>query len=70
MDTVREIFNITEAVGYDDDDLPEGDFPIQYSLIEKKQKEDLYLQRKISFHKKRKNNPYTENIFLWGRKRL
>ena len=41
MKTDREIFNITEAAGYDDDDLPEGDFPIQYSLIEKKSKERL-----------------------------
>ena len=68
MDTAREIFNITEAVGYDDDDLPEGDFPIQYSLIEKKQKEDLHLQGKLSFHNKRKNNPYTKNIFRGGEK--
>ena len=38
MDTDKEIFNITEATGYDDDDLPEDTYPIQYSLIEKEQK--------------------------------
>ena len=68
MDNQQEIFNITEAIGYDDDDLPPGAFPIQYSLIGKEQQKDSNLQAKLTFHKKRKNNPYTYNIFRGGEK--
>jgi hypothetical protein len=34
----REIFNISECFGFDDDDLPESAFPVRYRDIAKAQK--------------------------------
>ena len=63
MDTDKEIFNLTEAAGYDSDDLLPGAFPIRYADIQKFQQKDLSLQAKL------KNNPdYMENIFHGGEK--
>ena len=63
MDNNREIFNLTEAAGYDDDDLPEGSFPIKYAHIKKDQKQDQYLQNKLAT-----NPDFTEIIFRGGEK--
>ena len=34
----QEIFNISEICGYNDDDLPDGSYPIHYHDISKAQK--------------------------------
>ena len=63
MDTDKEIFNLTEAAGYDSDDLPQGAFPIRYADIQKCQQKDLSLQAKL------KNNPEYMEFFFMGEKK-
>ena len=66
MDIEQEIFDITQATGYDDDDLPPGAFPIKYSSIENQQKKDLSLQAKLNSHNK---NNHHKGFFLRRRNR-
>jgi hypothetical protein len=47
----REIFNISECFGFDDDDLPESAFPVRYRDIVKAQKATPALQIKLASHK-------------------
>ena len=63
MDTDREIFNITEATGFDDEDLPLGAFPLKFADIKKSQTKDKGLQAKLN-----SKSPYIENIFHGGEK--
>ena len=47
MDENLEILNISELYGYDDDDLPDGAYPIRYRNIAKSQKPDAKIQQKL-----------------------
>jgi predicted aspartyl protease len=51
IDDKREIFNISECFGFDDEDLPASAFPIRYRDIAKAQKADPSLQKKLASHK-------------------
>jgi hypothetical protein len=57
----REIFNISECFGFDDDDLPESAFPVRYRDIAKAQKATPALQIKLASHK-----DYDETTFCGG----
>ena len=71
MDNQEEIFNLTEATCFDDEDLLKGVFSIEYSTIQKEQKKYLSLQAKLNSHKKKQKNPaYTENTFRVNKPKL
>ena len=71
MDNQQEILDITEAMGFDDEDLPIGAFPIKYSTIHREQKKQSSLQSKLnSCNKKRTFHSYTENTFCGGDKQF
>jgi hypothetical protein len=59
----REIFNISECFGFDDDDddLPDSAFPVRYRDIAKAQKATTALQIKLASHK-----DYDETTFCAG----
>jgi hypothetical protein len=61
IENYREIFNISECFGFDDDDLPESAFPIRYRDIAKAQKATHALQIKLASHK-----DYDETTFCGG----
>jgi transposase InsO family protein len=63
IDDDREIFNVSECFGYDDDDLPPSSFPIRYIDIARSQKKDLKLQQKLASHK-----DFAETTFRGGDK--
>ena len=47
----KDILNISELYGYDDDDLPDSAYPICYHDIAKAQKTDAKLKQKLVSHK-------------------
>jgi hypothetical protein len=47
----REIFNISDCFGFDDDHLPESAFPVRYRDFSKAQKATPALQIKLASHK-------------------
>ena len=57
----KEILNTSEIYGYDDNDLPDSDYPIHYHEMDKAQKTDAKLKQNIFSHK-----DYTLNIFYGG----
>ena len=61
MSDNQEILNISELYGYNDDDLPDNDYPILYRDIAKAQKIDAKLKQKIVSHK-----DYTLENFYGG----
>ena len=61
MSDNQEILNISEIYGYDDEDLPDSDYPIRYHDIAKSQKTDAKLQQKLVSHK-----DYTLDTFRGG----
>ena len=61
MSDNKEILNISELYGYDDDYLPDSDYPISYHDISKSQKNYSKLQQKLV-----SNNDYTLNTFRGG----
>ena len=65
MDNNREILNLTEAAGYDDEDLPSGSFPIRYSAIRKEQQKDKVLMAKL-----KPGSDYTEQLFRGDNKQI
>ena len=63
MSDNKEILNISEIYGYDDEDLPDSAYPIRYHDISKAQKTDAKLQKKLVLHK-----DYTFDTFRGGDK--
>ena len=63
ISTIRQILNISELYGYDDEDLPDSAYPIRYHNIAKAQETDAKLQQKLVSHK-----DYTLDTFLGGDK--
>ena len=61
MNNNQEILNISDLYGYDDNDMPDSDYPIRYRNISKAQKTDTKLQQEIV-----SNKDYTHNTFLEG----
>ena len=59
----REILNISELYGYDDEDMPDIAYPIRYRDIAKAQETDVKLQQKLVSHK-----DYTLDTFCGGNK--
>ena len=51
MSDNQEILNISELYGYNDEDLPDSDYPIYYHDIAKAQKTDAKIKQKIVSHK-------------------
>ena len=47
----QDILNVSELYGYDEEDLPDSDYPICYHNIFKAQKNDAKLNQKIFSHK-------------------
>ena len=61
MSNSKEILNISELYGYDDDDPTDSAYPIRYNDISKAQKNDAKLKQKIVAHK-----DYTLDTFCGG----
>ena len=61
MSVNKEILNISELYGYDDNDLPDSSYPICYHDIAKSQKTDAKLKQKLV-----SNKEYTLNTFRGG----
>ena len=59
----KEILNISEIYGYDDEDLPDSAYPIHYHDIAKAQETDAKLQHKLVSHK-----DYNLDTFCEGNK--
>ena len=55
----KEILNISELYGYNDEGMPDSAYPIRYHDISKAQKTDAKLKKKIVSHK-----DYTLNNFF------
>jgi hypothetical protein len=58
IDNAPEVFNVTEAFGYDDDDLPADSFPVKYRTIAKAQKKDEVLLQKLLSHDDYREIPF------------
>jgi hypothetical protein len=63
IDDTREIFNIAEAFGFDDEDLPDTAYPLRYCDIAIAQKAHPALTKKLNSHK-----DYSEITFRGGDK--
>jgi hypothetical protein len=50
MNDPKEVFNVSEAFSYDDDNLPTDTFPMKYRNIAKVQKKDKALLQKLLSH--------------------
>ena len=61
MSDDKEILNISELYGYNDEDLPDSAYPIRYHDISIAQKTDAKLQQKLVSHK-----DYTLDTFRGG----
>ena len=61
MSDNKEILNISELYGYDDEDLPDNAYPICYHDIAKAQKTDAKIQPNLLSHK-----DYTLDTFCGG----
>ena len=59
----KEILNISELYGYDDEDMRNSAYPIRYHDIAKAQENDAKLNQKLVSHK-----DYTLDIFRGGDK--
>jgi hypothetical protein len=63
MDKENEVFNISDAFGYNYDDLPADTFPVKYCTLAKAQEKDKGLLQKLLSH-----NDYQEIPFRGGDK--
>ena len=63
IDDKREIFNLSESFGFDDNDLPATAYPLRYCDIAKAQKSHPSLIKKLTSHKN-----YSKATFRGGNK--
>ena len=61
MSDNQDILNISELYGYNDEDPPDSDYPINYHDISKSQKADAKLKQNLVSHKY-----YTLDTFCGG----